>query len=1172
MSAKQDSSPAEGPPPRRSASWMPVILTAMLVVAIAIVGYFGLQYLKSSSFQEGRAFRVLGEVANQFDNMQGSMASLLRLVPESVFNQQCIADPTQKTQYLGKLDLPDLKLEPVKPGEAHVRIGASQIERYEFDLQLDDPRRPFTIRPVWSDTSAKPGETLECALQIKGNIHQHLPAFASQRYFDDVLLTLPSGVVLASIPNRAVDRSLVELQTDTSGNDTVADARALLARAAVLADPANKQDFWNDKEEKAPPHDAVPFHAVSFKHTIGGRDYVISVLPISPTYIIRAAGKTADAATPGVQSILYLVGLKQENPGAQITDALGPDGTFVTTTIVLLGILLWPFLSLRFAPAHNSIAGFQVFAIIVSLVLLPIVLTTSAIWTWSNLKLQVWADAGAENYASQIERSLLAELDEDASLLAAYGELADTPLQPAIGKTVLPLKAPIRIARMGETTCEAQAQVVQICAAPSVVCNLFLTGQMADTCESRQSLRNWSPLRTNIALKEDGSSQPPRISAFGNVPVKATLNLADREYFKALREEQAWTLDRSSERRVRVVAQRLFNRADAARVLQVAVPRATSGDWTGIVTGDTRAYALTAAVRPPLLRFAVIDRENGEVLFHSNDDRSLTENLLVETQRDSQLLGAMRGRRSNWRPIALDDHFDGNYLGESHRFYYRAVNAVPWGIAVYYSTAALDDVTLDAAIATLATSIAAVTLAVTLMVILAFLWNRRFDRHLLAAIWPQWEWRDHYPRIAVTVTALWVVLLTSILAGLKLGYWSAAIVVILLAAGLSVWAMRKTSWLPLRRYAAGGYRVFYAWCVMAVLCALVVTPTLLLGFGYQDVSMQGYIRGELSQATTDIERRQILMARDLRRWVPEQTSRRDNYPDGRTLADALEVPGYRVSKKDCTRADSCWTLTLFHALPWIDVAGPPEFGYLRNAVWRMTTVSSPQQRRSNRPVQLRTQSGEQDSGARDSGAAEQSNASVRARQRTNDGYVLRVIAAGDVDSGQHRISGDDCRRPAGGALRSDEFLCISEEVMQRDRWWTTQVAILLAVSLLLTLILLVAVTARRLFGIRIPFGARFIESPAGVSFPFDSLLETELRIEQARAEFGDQFTDKDALDMRRIACEPRYRQLWAALSVDERQLLHQLAHRSFREPGERCNDRAVALSPLHPAATVAGDH
>lgn len=1082
--------------PKLRASWVPMALTALVVVIVAMLGYFGLQYIRSSTFQEGRSFRVLREVARQFDNMQGSMASLLTLVPESVFAtpDSCELAPPRVATYLDKLDLPDIELESF----AATVTATSRSTASAFELYLTGPMRPFTISRRISN-----GPSAQCILQITGNLESHLPVFAGQAYFDQVLLALPDGTLLTSIPNGIGGDLAVELQDDTADTALVANAQALLAQAA-LAQGKSQGKSPNNAAAGTEKLGDLPQHAVAFRHSIGERTYEIFALPIAPAHPIEVHG--ARIAT------VYLLGLKREDLAQQASDALGSSGAFAATIIVLIGILLWPFLSLRLAPPDDAIAGFQVFAVVVSLVLLPVVLTASAVWLWTQVSLRNWADRGAETYALQLDRSLSDELDQAAWLLRNYAALRSPPPRGS--------RAPLRRdARAGTVTAAIHAQD---CSNDNPACKLFLAGgiEPPDTV-----LRNWSPLRTAVLLDSRGTSTPPRISAFGDVPVKTALDLKDRKYFQALRAGQGWTPRWLSGNGSEVVAQRLFNRADAARVLQVAVPREFRDHWKGIATGDTRVYALTASVRPALLRFAVIDRDSGDVLFHTNDDRSLTENLLVESERNTQLQQSMLARRSNRPPVELTDHFEGSYLGEPHRFYYRPINGVPWAIVVFYSTESLSDVSFDAAVATLTHCISIATAIILAIVVIAFLWNRRIDRYLLAAIWPQWEWRWHYPRIALTLTAFWVVTMALLVIWLRTGQGSLCLFLLIVMAIAAAYAARAR-WHVIQKPGIGSYRLFYAWTVVAALATFVVLPTLLLTTRYQDVSVAEYFRAQLFQASLDIERRVMLMRRDLRRWVPNDRDRSRYYPSADTLSTLLPVPGYKaLAGPDCDLR-ACWTLDTFERMPWIDVQGPVEGGFYRRFIWRHISLSSSQHQRSlRRPPRVVSDVREADA-----------RGWIQFRRRDVRVTAIAQQAANVVQ----RV--ESCKRDRIGAC-----LSVSPDVLHRDHWGAINAALLLGFGVLLIVTGLVAMTARRLCGIRIPFAPRYVDAPDR-HLPFGPLLATEQRIDQARAEFGDDFTGKDAIDIRRIQSGPHYREVWRSLCGDDRHLLHQLALGYFANP------------------------
>ena len=1099
--------------PKLRTSWIPMVLTVLVVGAVMLVGYFGLQYLRGSTFQEGRAFRVLGEIAQQFDNMQGGMSSLLTLIPESLLEEECQPNPRKVRLYLGKLDLRDLKLEPLPdPGTKEPR----------FTIYLDDPRRPFTIGP--GVVSANNGK-IECPMQLRGNLQKHLPAFAGQHYFDEVLLALPDGTVLATIGNRDAYPLQVPLQEDTSDSIVIADASLLLAHASAVAEQGK---FNFGKQQSAPPasKSSIPEHAVAFTRALGERSYEVSVLPLVPPNGVFVDDNSGDTVGAKQAPTLYLLGLKRENLAQQASDTLGSGGAFVATIIVLFGVLLWPFLSLRLSPPESAIAGFQVFGIVVALVLLPIVLTSSAVWIWSQIRLQAWGDRAAETYALQIEQSVRSELDEAAWLLHSYAQLAREPR-----------RAHSAYIRRGVEGLPVKAKIYRTDCVPfNPTCQLFLDGP---TDPARTPLRNWSPLRTAVILRSDGDSAAPRFSAFGDVPVKSSIKLADRKYFQALRAGQGWKPRWVSRDTPGFVAQRLFNRADAARVLQVAVSREWTDHWKGIITGDTRLYALSATVKPPLLRFAVVDTASGEVLFHSNDERSLTENLLVETERNVRLQQAMQSRGGGRRTIELVDHFDGQYLGEPHRFYYRPVQGVPWGIVVLYPTESLRDISFDAAIATLTHCISIIAVLVLLIVVIAFLWNRRVDRYLLAAIWPQWEWRAHYPRIALVLTAFWFIALIALICALRFGAWTLALIVVAFAAAAGAWMISRSRWRPMRNPGIGIYRLFYAWTAVAVLCVLIVLPTLVLAIRYQDMATGEYVRAQLSLAARDIERRELLMQRDLLRWVPIDRDRHRKYPTAHTLAATLAVPGYRTVRYDeqSRRCDTptrssehpyCWEVLAFDWLPWIDVAGAAEAGWFRRLIWRNVTFSNPQRRTpSSTPRNVMSD---------DPGVPSGSDITLRRRHAFME-------ARGRLPEALLVIRSSDCAAAADGKPCLNE----SADIQHRDRRSSINAALLLGLGLILMLAWLVAMTARRLFGIRIPFAARFVDPP-DKPLPFGALLATEQRIDQARAEFGPEFTGKDAVDIRRIESGPHYLEVWRSLTGEERHLLHQLSRGCFANP------------------------
>ncbi|HEU5282925.1 MAG TPA: hypothetical protein VFU53_03880, partial [Burkholderiales bacterium] len=742
------------------------------VAALAGGGYYALDILRSTAFNTDRAFRVLTQIVAQLDNFQGTMTSLLRLIPES--SAECQPEAACKKQewrrYTGKLDVPDIELSRVADGltprddfkvmpACERRAGprdstptASLANRYELWLRLDDPGRRFTIHAC-AAAASEPG-----IMQLHGRLQTGLPGFVSQTFFEQVLLTLEDGTVITTIrdSDNEVETAQVELHPPGDQGLIVADGEELL-RAAARADANSDNPPPADAKQKAPAAPAAgntPQHPVVFDRSLAGKKYRVYVLPFQPSvpwYVHADAGDKDAAGKLRREQMLYIIGLKQERLTDRITNALWPDGTFAIAVLSLLVVLVWPLLHLRYSTALQPVSQITGYATGVSFLLIPGVLAICAVWSWSRVQLVNWADAGATQYAKDIELHLVKELQTSIDLLehyrdAFYQQYKGTPCTvnyPARAKLEWLPVMPVNEEDLDEIKRRKQdsrpSLEVESPTGDHACAIRYLRG---NTLES-SAFGAWSPLRTVIALDEDGESYAARLTAFGTppggtgsgyeVPQRLKFNVRDREYFRALLSGEAWKPRAKTPKRDSpwltspgqgFVAQRLFNRGDAARVLQIAVPRhGPAGQFAGAVTGDSRVYGLTASVSPLHLRFAVIDRVSGVVLFHTDDSRSLVENFLVETE-DNEALRARLGRRGVSDKVQqpwLEEHFNGRYLSEPHRFHSRPVAGVPWNIVVFYPTKELLDVAFQAGVAALGVFVAVAAGVVLFTLSIAYL-------------------------------------------------------------------------------------------------------------------------------------------------------------------------------------------------------------------------------------------------------------------------------------------------------------------------------------------------------------------------------------------------------------------------------------------------------------------
>lgn len=161
------------------------------------------------------------------------------------------------------------------------------------------------------------------------------------------------------------------------------------------------------------------------------------------------------------------------------------------------------------------------------------------------------------------------------------------------------------------------------------------------------------------------------------------IRVSDRPYFTHVRDGKLWSLQVDGEPAEQAFLQRIKTYDHGWRLTAVSAPVApeeiegTECESGGVIAAAlTRRFdSLTSTVLPPGFGFALID-DDGRVVFHSSDSRSLVENFLAETGSDWRLRTLVKLRRA--RAV------DGRYRAEgAHRFSVQPVRDLPWTLVVF---------------------------------------------------------------------------------------------------------------------------------------------------------------------------------------------------------------------------------------------------------------------------------------------------------------------------------------------------------------------------------------------------------------------------------------------------------------------------------------------------------
>ncbi|MGJ8680827.1 hypothetical protein [Paraglaciecola sp.] len=239
--------------------------------------------------------------------------------------------------------------------------------------------------------------------------------------------------------------------------------------------------------------------------------------------------------------------------------------------------------------------------------------------------------------------------------------------------------------------------------------NSYIPKELVNPSHETNSPYKASKILTVFATDEKGYGNLPSFYFQEANSKPQTFQLSHRDYFKNVRDYKGWLLDFSIDtdsgvtdpRDVvfrNVYIQRLLNINDGSRGSTISVPmhqpHLNMPEDMGVA-----GYLLAADVILPSVSlappsdfdfvFMVVDRNTGKVLFHTDEDRSLVENIFYAGHSESHL--------SQWIQAGLDkqpqlggNQIDGFYHGEAGRYTLTSSKIDDWAIVVFSPNDSLD--------------------------------------------------------------------------------------------------------------------------------------------------------------------------------------------------------------------------------------------------------------------------------------------------------------------------------------------------------------------------------------------------------------------------------------------------------------------------------------------------
>lgn len=507
--------------------------------------------------------------------------------------------------------------------------------------------------------------------------------------FEQLLIATKGGEVLATVSdgrNQAAGYPTwpriggvvsVENLLDDAGAE--ARQRGAAGNAASIADLAGTS---RPSGRDTATGEGAPQVPVSFERTLAGERYRIFVRPhrieetlsVSRRSAVQAGGTCRSDAgtgpagdgddTAGCIRTLYLIGLEHSGDAVSAAGALGPSAITASGLVFLFLLLAWPLVRLLFLETHDALRPGQVVVTQAAAVGLMIALVAAGARWMADRNAYHALDEQARQTADEIAERFRRDLLLDAAALAT---------------------------RRAQHSREATDSAVR-------VANARFTALEVEALSRGEPglLRNSRPAEFIFAADENGKLTLGCAPTEGLAPLAhgsedewrdataevAAITIDDRTYFQRIVNERGWPLSTLSDGFLEgsFYFERIVNRLTGRRIGELAIPAICSTPECpeAMWGADLPFHDYASAVLPGQLEFALFDDRTGMIVFHSQDTRSLVENVYADI--DDPGLRTLVAQRAASGSAALSLVHEGGNIRAS----YRPIRGVPLSVLVYY--------------------------------------------------------------------------------------------------------------------------------------------------------------------------------------------------------------------------------------------------------------------------------------------------------------------------------------------------------------------------------------------------------------------------------------------------------------------------------------------------------
>ncbi|HVF80723.1 MAG TPA: hypothetical protein VM884_02275 [Flavisolibacter sp.] len=179
------------------------------------------------------------------------------------------------------------------------------------------------------------------------------------------------------------------------------------------------------------------------------------------------------------------------------------------------------------------------------------------------------------------------------------------------------------------------------------------------------------PYFKHIAWTDTAGMQQVRWTTGIRIPQK--INVSDRDYYKAIKNGDTWV---RNGRPYYFTALSSWVSAEKLALISAPFADASVNQKRGLlmITLSGAFRSMFRALLPDGYGFCIVN-ENGDVLFHADENRSLNENLLDECTDNETMRSLLRTRAAGFA--------SSSYSSNSQRFYVKPITGLPYSVVAY---------------------------------------------------------------------------------------------------------------------------------------------------------------------------------------------------------------------------------------------------------------------------------------------------------------------------------------------------------------------------------------------------------------------------------------------------------------------------------------------------------